>query len=95
MRLKTTEAEIAAHREEYGSGGIFWLAVLNEVGLKCDPPAGAFYAFPNVEKIHKNSRTAAQILLEEGAHRHHSGVGVRRAGRRASSLRLCHHDQGN
>ena len=38
---------------------------LNEVGLICEPPAGAFYAFPNVEKIHKNSRTAAQILLEK------------------------------
>ena len=31
----------------------------------CDPPAGAFYAFPNVEKISKNSRTAAQILLDK------------------------------
>ena len=35
------------------------------MGLACEPPAGAFYAFPNVEKIHKNSRTAAQILLEK------------------------------
>jgi aspartate aminotransferase len=33
--------------------------------LECVPPAGAFYAFPNVERIHKNSRTAAQILLEK------------------------------
>ena len=38
---------------------------MNDAGLKCDPPAGAFYAFPNVERIHKNSRTAAQILLEK------------------------------
>jgi aspartate aminotransferase len=38
---------------------------LNEVGLECASPAGAFYAFPNVEKIHKISRTAAQILLEK------------------------------
>ena len=41
------------------------MAGLNEVGLECEPPAGAFYAFPNVEKIHKNSRTAAQILLDK------------------------------
>ena len=47
------------------SAAICWSAGLNEVGLECDPPAGAFYAFPNVEKIHKNSRTAAQILLEK------------------------------
>ncbi len=41
------------------------MSALNEVGLDCEPPAGAFYAFPNVEKIHKNSRTAAQILLDK------------------------------
>src|SRR3974390_1200044 len=63
--LKTTECEIAAHREEYRKRRDLLVGVLNEVGLKCDPPAGAFYAFPNVEKIHKNSRTAAQILLEK------------------------------
>ena len=63
--LKTTESEIAAHREEYRKRRDLLVCALNEVGLKCDPPAGAFYAFPNVEKIHKNSRTAAQILLEK------------------------------
>ena len=63
--LKTPEAEIAAHREEYRKRRDLLVAVLNEVGLECELPAGAFYAFPNVEKIHKNSRTAAQILLEK------------------------------
>ena len=41
------------------------MAGLNEVGLDCEPPAGAFYAFPNTEKIHKLSKTAAQILLDK------------------------------
>jgi aspartate/methionine/tyrosine aminotransferase len=63
--LKTTEVEIAAYREEYRKRRDLLVGVLNEVGLKCDPPAGAFYAFPNAEKIHKNSRTAAQILLDK------------------------------
>ena len=63
--LKTPEAEIAARREEYRKRRDLLVAVLNEVGLTCELPAGAFYAFPNVEKIHKNSRTAAQILLEK------------------------------
>ena len=63
--LKTPEAEIAAYREEYRKRRDLLVAALNEVGLKCEPPAGAFYAFPNAEKIHKNSRTAAQILLEK------------------------------
>jgi aspartate aminotransferase len=63
--LKTPEAEIAARREQYRQRRDLLVAGLNEVGLECPPPAGAFYAFPNAEKIHKNSRTAAQLLLEK------------------------------
>ena len=62
--LATPEAEIAARREEYRKRRDLLVTALNDVGLHCEPPAGAFYAFPNVEKINKNSRTAAQILLE-------------------------------
>uniref|UniRef100_E6QK90 Putative aspartate aminotransferase n=1 Tax=mine drainage metagenome TaxID=410659 RepID=E6QK90_9ZZZZ len=50
---------------EYRKRRDMLVAGLNSVGLECEPPAGAFYAFPNVEKIHKNSRTAADILLEK------------------------------
>jgi aspartate/methionine/tyrosine aminotransferase len=63
--LKTPEAELAAIREEYRKRRDLLVAGLNEVGLECAPPAGAFYAFPNAEKIHKNSRTAAQTLLDK------------------------------
>ena len=63
--LKMPETEIARHREEYRKRRDLLVAGLNEVGLDCPAPAGAFYAFPNVEKIHKNSRTAAQILLDK------------------------------
>lgn len=38
-------------------------AGLNELGLICEPPAGAFYAFPNVARISNDSREAADILL--------------------------------
>jgi aspartate aminotransferase len=37
---------------------------LNELGLVCDPPAGAFYAFPDVSRVHADSRAAADLLLE-------------------------------
>lgn len=37
---------------------------LNELGLTCAPPAGAFYAFPDVSQINTNSREAGDILLE-------------------------------
>ena len=63
--LKTPESEIAAHREAYRKRRDLLVAALNEVGLRCEPPAGAFYAFPNVERIHKNSRRAAQTLLDK------------------------------
>jgi aspartate/methionine/tyrosine aminotransferase len=63
--LTTPAAEIARLREEYRKRRDLLVAGLNEVGLECAPPAGAFYAFPNAEKIHKNSRTAAQILLDK------------------------------
>ncbi|MGH9940880.1 MAG: pyridoxal phosphate-dependent aminotransferase [Pyrinomonadaceae bacterium] len=37
---------------------------LCELGLNCAPPAGAFYAFPDVTRIHADSRRAADILLD-------------------------------
>lgn len=40
------------------------LAGLNELGLACENPAGAFYAFPDVTRINADSRQAADILLE-------------------------------
>jgi aspartate aminotransferase len=36
---------------------------LNEIGLRCESPAGAFYAFPDVSRINKDSREAADVLL--------------------------------
>jgi aspartate aminotransferase len=37
---------------------------LNEIGLKCSAPAGAFYAFPDVSVINPDSRAAAEQLLD-------------------------------
>ena len=39
------------------------LAGLNEIGLSCALPAGAFYAFPDVSSISKDSREASELLL--------------------------------
>jgi len=39
------------------------LSGLNEIGLPCKPPAGAFYAFPDVRRISEDSREAADVLL--------------------------------
>ena len=37
---------------------------LAELGLTCVAPAGAFYVFPDVSSIERDSRVAAEILLE-------------------------------
>jgi aspartate aminotransferase len=63
--LKIPVSELERHREEYRKRRDLLVAGLNEVGMECPPPAGAFYAFPDAEKVHKSSSTAAQILLEE------------------------------
>ena len=63
--LKTPQSEIDYRLDEYRKRRDLLVDGLNSVGLECEPPAGAFYAFPNVEKIHKNSRNAAEILLEK------------------------------
>src|SRR4029453_13713552 len=39
------------------------LAGLNEIGLTCPSPAGAFYPFPDGSRIPRNSREAAEHLL--------------------------------
>lgn len=54
------EKNLAAYRERRD----LLLAGLNELGLKCEKPAGAFYAFPDVTRISSDSRQAADILLE-------------------------------
>ena len=53
------ETSRAAYRERRD----LLVAGLNELGLRCAPPAGAFYAFPDVTTISSNSREAAEILL--------------------------------
>jgi aspartate aminotransferase len=55
--LKTNRASYRQRRD-------LLLAGLNELGLVCEKPAGAFYAFPDVSRVSADSREAAEILLE-------------------------------
>lgn len=63
--LATPESEIAARREEFRIRRDKLVGGLNALGLECPVPAGAFYAFPSIAKIHKDSRRAAALLLEK------------------------------
>lgn len=51
-------------RDAYRERRDLLIAGLNEIGLTCEKSAGAFYAFPNCSAIDKDSRRAAEILLE-------------------------------
>lgn len=54
------ETSLAAYRERRD----LLLAGLNELGLTCAPPAGAFYAFPETGRISRDSRAASELLLD-------------------------------
>ena len=61
--MKIDPATLAEIRTQYKVRRDLMLAGLNEIGLHCDPPAGAFYAFPDVSRISTDSREAAEVLL--------------------------------
>jgi aspartate aminotransferase len=61
----TTESDmLETNRLAYQQRRDLLLAGLNELGLTCEKPAGAFYAFPDVSPVSRDSREAAEILLD-------------------------------
>ncbi len=61
----TTESDmLETNRVAYLQRRDLLLAGLNELGLVCEKPAGAFYAFPDVSRVSLDSREAAEILLD-------------------------------
>jgi aspartate aminotransferase len=63
--LSTPQSFLECRRNEYRSRRDLLVSGLNALGLECEVPQGAFYAFPRVNAIHKDSRKAASILLEK------------------------------
>jgi aspartate/methionine/tyrosine aminotransferase len=63
--LRTPRSEIDARREQYRQRRDLLVKGLNEMDLPCEMPQGAFYAFPRVTKISKDSRAAARMLLSK------------------------------
>jgi len=62
--FKDHSSLLQEHRDAYRQRRDLLVAGLNELNLPCVPPAGAFYAFPNVSRIDPDSRRAAEVLLE-------------------------------
>ena len=63
--LSLPQSTLDARREEYRTRRDLLVQGLNEAGLPCEVPEGAFYAFANVSSINKDSRKAAALLLEK------------------------------
>jgi aspartate aminotransferase len=63
--LATPHDFLVKRREEYRERRDLLVNGLNDLGLQCELPQGAFYALPNVSTISKDSRKAATTLLEK------------------------------
>ena len=61
--MQIDAATLQENTNEYRRRRDLLLSGLNELGLTCESPAGAFYAFPDATRISRDSREAAEILL--------------------------------
>ncbi len=51
-------------RAEYRNRRDLFVGGLNELGLTCEMPAGAFYAFPDASRIDRDSRKSSETMLK-------------------------------
>ena len=63
--LKRGERSMLEMKESYRERRNFFVAGLNDAGLKCLMPHGAFYAFPSVKETGMSSEEFAEKLLKE------------------------------
>ncbi len=63
--LKSGEASTAEMAEEYNRRRLVIVKGLNDIGLPCFEPHGAFYAFPSIKGTGMNSEEFAERLLIE------------------------------
>lgn len=63
--LKSGEDDVAKMVKEYDRRRRFMVKRLNEIGLPCFEPKGAFYAFPSIEATGMSSEEFAERLLME------------------------------
>ncbi len=63
--LRTCDDEVARMRREYNRRRRVIVGRLNEMGLDCFEPRGAFYAFPSIARTRLTSEQFAERLLVE------------------------------
>jgi len=63
--LRTGEDSAAEMVEEYNRRRLVIIKGLNDIGLSCFEPRGAFYAFPSIKRTNMTSEEFAEKLLIE------------------------------
>lgn len=63
--LSIPQSVLDARREEYRERRDLLVNGLRAAGLECVTPEGAFYAFPDVRHLNKDSRKVSAMLLEK------------------------------
>jgi aminotransferase len=63
--LRNGEAEVERMVQEYNRRRRLMVKRLNDIGLPCFEPKGAFYAFPSIQATGMNSEEFAEKLLRE------------------------------
>lgn len=63
--LKNGMEDVGRMREAYNQRRRFLVKELNEIGLPCFEPYGAFYVFPNISRFGMTSEEFARRLLQE------------------------------
>lgn len=63
--LKVGLREVALMKQEYNRRRRFIVAALNDIGLDCHMPEGAFYVFPSIKKSKMKSLDFAKELLHK------------------------------
>ncbi len=63
--LKYGQRDVAEMRKEYNRRRRYMVSSLNELGLDCHTPQGAFYVFPSIQKTGMKSLDFAKDLLEK------------------------------
>jgi aminotransferase len=64
--LRNGTSAMLKMRESYRERRNVMVKMLNDMGLKCVMPQGAFYAFPNIESFGIDSHSFCTRLLHEG-----------------------------
>jgi len=86
--LNSGEEDVRGMVAEYDRRRKLVVSKLNEMGLRCAEPHGAFYAFPNIGSTGMNDETFAERLLMEERVAIIPGSAFGEAG--AGHVRICY-----